>query len=164
MERDITNLVEILPSVSQMIESIKTCKDKTTKSVLRKSLRRLLQYSSECGKYTYSMGAKSLCENKGIDIHKLNRTHPNTKLLSKETPNKPIMLLEHPYPLSEFMDDLMKTPKELLLVSLMKYPPLVWITRQENDLLNSNGFNRKRPGGWKKCYEKCEIILCGQVF
>jgi len=161
---EVTDLVEILPTVTVMLHTIRTSKNKKTKSSIKKGLRRTLQYSTESGRYTYSMGAKQLCDSEGINIHKLNRSGSNTKLLSKKIKNKPIILLEHPYPLGKFINDLLKTPDDLLLVNLINYPPLVWITREEDNELNSKGYTTKRPGGWKKCYDECGIILCDEIF
>lgn len=153
-----------LPSIRELLEGIRNCNDNNTKLILRRGLRRLLQYISEAGRYTYSIAAKDLCDKKNIDIHKLSRTRPNTKTLSSNIPNRPILLLEHPNPLGYFIDELINTPNDLLLGTLMNYPPLIWITRDEDDKLNSKGFNRVRPGGWKKCYDECEIILDNQIF
>jgi hypothetical protein len=164
MVQDITYFLDILPSITQLLKGIRNTNNPKTKKILRKGLRRTLQYSSEDGRYTYSIAAKELCDRKAIDIHKLSRTQPNTKILSSDSPNRPILLLEHPKPLGSFIDELIDTPDDLLLGTLMKYPPLVWITREENNKLNSNGYNRVRPGGWKKCYDECEIILCNQIF
>jgi hypothetical protein len=36
---------------------------------------------------------------------------------------------------------------------------VTWITPEENDKLNAAGYNNKRPGGWRKCYEELGIKI-----
>jgi hypothetical protein len=39
---------------------------------------------------------------------------------------------------------------------------VAWISREEKNKLNAMGFQRKRPGGFLKCYERAGITLLNE--
>jgi len=72
---------------------------------------------------------------------------------------KPKIVWEHTIPVGQFikeMADECSTEQEVIR-KMKTYPGVCWITRDEDDSLNSNGYKNSRPGGFSKCYSDCGI-------
>jgi hypothetical protein len=145
--------------INQIIESVKVLKkldpkDKRAADV-RQGLRRHIQYYTNHTPWIYSVKAKQHCESLGVDIDKL----PKDKVgrIVGGTKSKPALLGEHTTPIIEFISLLISSPIGDIRSLLENYSPVCWVTREEDNVLNKNGFSRKRPNGWKECYESCGI-------
>jgi len=147
--------------INQIIEGVKVLKkinykDKRAASV-RQGVRRNIQYYTDNTKWIYSLNAKNYCDSLGLDINNLPKYRVG-KLVGG-TKNKPALLGEHTTPITELIKILINSPIENIKDILESYSPVCWITRDEDNMLNSKGYSRKRPNGWKKCYEECGIIF-----
>jgi len=70
---------------------------------------------------------------------------------------------EHAVPIREFRESLILCQnKEEIIKTINEYPGVAWISREENNKLNSLGFQRKRPGGFLNCYQKAGIVLLNE--
>ena len=70
---------------------------------------------------------------------------------------------EHTTPIREFRESLISLQnKDEIAQTINKYPGVAWISREENNKLNSLGFQRKRPGGFLICYEKASITVLNE--
>lgn len=70
---------------------------------------------------------------------------------------------EHTTPIREFRESLISLKnKDEIAQTINKYPGVAWISREENNKLNSLGFQKKRPGGFLTCYEKASINLLNE--
>lgn len=70
---------------------------------------------------------------------------------------------EHTLPIREFRENLILCRnKEAIIKTINEYPGVAWISREENNKLNSLGFQRKRPSGFLNCYEKAGINLLNE--
>ena len=68
-------------------------------------------------------------------------------------------MAEHTTPIGELIEMMVQSQIEDVAKLLEKYSVVCWITREEDDKLNSLSFRKKRPGGWEVCYEKCGITV-----
>lgn len=91
-----------------------------------------------------------------IDPKKIN-WHQKYKL-GKDDGKRGNIMWEHTTPVNLLINDLLsaKTKEEAMLI-LSNYSGVCLITREEDDVLNSNKMRTVRPGGWEKCYESCGI-------
>ena len=70
---------------------------------------------------------------------------------------------EHTTPIREFRESLISSQnKEEITQTINEYPGVAWISREENNKLNAMGFQRKRPDGFLKCYERAGITLLNE--
>ena len=70
---------------------------------------------------------------------------------------------EHTQPIKEFRENLIRCDsKKEIVDTIHAYPGVAWISRNENDALNSLGYQNKRPGGFLRCYEEAGIILLNE--
>jgi hypothetical protein len=115
-----------------------------------------IRYYTEMWEPThYSTSAKNFCDERGIDINTLpHRSY--SKIVGGE-PNKPSLVLEHTTPISYFIESMLVTDEARWALRLQLYGQLCWVTREEDDTLNLNGFRHKRPDGWVNCYNHCGI-------
>lgn len=144
---------DILPAVIGNIQSYNNTTDKKTKHAIRYGMRRLIQYATEAEPKIISQRALSICQSKGIDWTKLKKNVPSG------IKGKPAVLGDHSEPLMELVWSIYRAEEAQIEQILIDYPPICWITREEDDTLNRNGFKNKRPGGWKKIYDQCGIVL-----
>ena len=77
----------------------------------------------------------------------------------KDEKGRSNLVYEHTTPIGEFFKEILtcKSQNEVL-DKLDSYSGICWITREEDDRL-SKKYRRKRPGGWRKCYKECGIIV-----
>lgn len=148
-----TNIDIILPAVISNIESYNNTENKDMKYVLRYGLRRMIQYWSEVEEHSISEAAYKICQERGIDWTKLKKN------VKGDVVGKPAVLGDHTKPLMSFIYQLYEVDTKYIRLLLLMYPPICWITRDENNVLNRNKYKNKRPGGWKKCYSECGIIV-----
>ena len=67
---------------------------------------------------------------------------------------------EHAVPIREFRECLILCKdNQAIIKTINEYPGVAWISREENNKLNSLGFQRKRPNGFLNCYNKAGINL-----
>ncbi len=146
-----------LEPIQALLVKLSQQTDKKYKGSLRKSLRRMIQHLSDLQPILCSVEAKKILDEKGLDPNKLSRYNIGKKVGGR--PNRPNLLPEHTTPIKELMDLLSESPIDQTRTILESYSPTCWVTVQENDRLNKAGYKMKRPGGWKVCYEKCEIFF-----
>ncbi len=76
------------------------------------------------------------------------------------------LVWEHTTPLKEFIEKLKMCKNEKEVRSVMNdYSGVYWISRAEDDALRAHGYSNKRPGGWRRCYNKCgiRVIYCDDI-
>ena len=77
----------------------------------------------------------------------------------KDEKGRSNLVYEHTTPIAQFFKELCKTKNtEEVEKGLENYSGVCWITRQEDDIL-SKKYRRKRPNGWRACYEECGIVV-----
>lgn len=70
---------------------------------------------------------------------------------------------EHAVPIREFRECLILCEDNQAIIKIInEYPGVAWISREENNKLNSLGFQRKRPNGFLNCYKKAGINLLNE--
>jgi hypothetical protein len=133
-----------------LLTELKNCNNKKTKSALKKSIRRVFQYYTE-----------TLPRLVSVKAHEYNKQHNNLNLHTIQAFNtrRGKLTLEHTTPIMSFIYHVLTLPEELWVKTIQEYSPCCWITKDEDMRLKKMGFNTKRDGGWKKCYDKCEIYL-----
>ena len=91
-----------------------------------------------------------------IDPKKIN-WHQKYKL-GKDDGKRGNIMWEHTTPVNLLLNDLLSAKSKEETVSILSnYSGVCLITREEDDVLNSNKMRTVRPGGWEKCYESCGI-------
>ena len=84
-------------------------------------------------------------------------------ILGADSPRKPKIVWEHSLPVGQFIKELAQIETfELFQCEFLAYPGVCWITREEDDRLNSAGFKNHRPGGYLKCYDQCGIQIISE--
>ena len=87
------------------------------------------------------------------DRHKMGHVTVNNRKHS-------VAFWEHTIPIKEFRESLIKkNDKDKVKETLLDYPGVAWITREEDTKLSKLGFRTKRPGGFLKCYNQAGIKL-----
>lgn len=85
---------------------------------------------------------------------------PKRKIFGVDSDGKSLLLWEHTTPIGELYITLTECNTLDEVKSVMSnYSGVCWITRDEDNMLNSSGYRSKRPGGWLKCYEECGIEI-----
>jgi hypothetical protein len=70
---------------------------------------------------------------------------------------------EHAHTIKDMRDQLiMLDTRETVAKIIYDYPGVAWISRKEDDELNTRGFSRTRPGGFLKCYKEAGITLLNE--
>jgi hypothetical protein len=68
------------------------------------------------------------------------------------------VIFEHPIPIAMFATDIAKSKTVEEIRSVMEnYVGMSIVTLDEDTCLNSSGFSRSRPQGWKFAYDSCGI-------
>jgi hypothetical protein len=118
---------------------------------LRKSVRRVIQYFSESQPRYISVKAQAY-----------NKSNMNLNLQEIDAFNskRGELILEHTTPIMSFVNHILTLKEEEWDNEIKTYSNCCWILKEEDAKLTSFGFRKNRPGGWEKCYDKCEIILC----
>jgi hypothetical protein len=161
---DDPNCFEVFtPAIFQGLRSLKTTPKGKRRTALKEFVGRGIRYYTEqMGVRRYSQKALEFCESRGIDIKTLP-LRDYSKIVGGE-PNKPNLVLEHPLPIGQFIEKMLMTDEKDWEFKFFLYPGVCWITRDEDNILNSNGFKNKRPEGWKNCYDMCGIKLITAVY
>ena len=81
---------------------------------------------------------------------------PKQRSKKKDFPMLKNLVLEHSNPLLELVNRIF-IGKENIKSILEHDLTTTWVTKEENDELNKN-CKSSRPGGWRLCYEKCNIV------
>tara|TARA_B100002051_G_C16356856_1_gene449104 strand:+ start:61 stop:576 length:516 start_codon:yes stop_codon:yes gene_type:complete len=91
-------------------------------------------------------------EDPGLSWHSING-------YGKDGKGRSNLVFEHTTPIAEFFNELLTCKSQIeVLDKLDSYSGICWITREEKDRLTKK-YHHKRPGGWRKCYEDCGIIV-----
>lgn len=151
------------PAIKAGLQALQKLKPGKLRTAAKQGVRRNIQYYTEQGVTPiYSVAAKERAESLGLDINKIPTTRYG-RIVGGEK-HRPNILLEHTTPIGQLIERMVKEPEEKWAMTLFCYSPVCWVTREENDRLNKSGFSRKRPNGWKKCYEQCSIVIGGIVY
>lgn len=145
------------PALHKLIEEYQKATNPYLKKKLREAINCVLRKFSDRYPVGVSVNAKKLASTYEVDLCDKLWTDKN---ICGQTGNKSNIVWEHTTPIKELIDKLIKC-KDIACVKniLNDYSGVVWITRQEDDCLISKGYKDKRPGGWKRCYEDCGIII-----
>ena len=88
--------------------------------------------------------------------------HSMGKILVKNR-KQSFAVWEHTLPIREFREKLILCQnKKEVIRTINEYPGVAWISREENNTLNSLGYQRNRPCGFLNCYEKASISLLNE--
>lgn len=105
-----------------------------------------------------SKGVLDLCNAREIDPFSL--LWPQRNILGTDEKGRSLLLWEHTTPLAELFNTLVECSSYSAVLDVLEsYSGVCWITRQEDDRLNSSGFRSKRPEGWRTAYAKCGIEI-----
>lgn len=148
------DLKEIQEDIIHMVKRYQRGKHKRWH---RRTLRRAIQFWTDEREHIFSQEAMEFCLTNNVNVKTLTAYNLKKKTGGKK--NRPTLTLEHTTPINELITLLNESEEKDMMNILEAYSPCCFITQEENDRLNKNKFKMKRPGGWKKCYEKCEIRL-----
>lgn len=77
--------------------------------------------------------------------------------------NYSMAVWEHTIPIKEFRESLLgKQDEDEIKETLLGYPGVAWISREEDMKLTQLGFKNKRPGGFLNCYNQAGIKLMSE--
>lgn len=127
------------------------------RKAIKKMARIILYDASETRQANYvSKKANNLCKSVCNNLFYL--TPPKQRTLKEKIPQLAGIILEHCNTLSFLLEKIFD--KKGNIKSILKRDLLTaWITKEEDEDLNKNGYRNKRPGGWDMCYYKCKIAL-----
>ncbi len=139
--------------LSDMKSSYKKLKSEQAKKLWIRIVERLLRYSYTETK-DYSVNAEKVAKKLGFDGELINlQWHQQPKYDQK----RKIIFHEHAYPLTELTRDFLEGKIDVQTCIGRKF--CVWVTAQENQILNDKGYRNTRNGDWLKCYKDCGIEL-----
>jgi hypothetical protein len=147
------------PSIWEYVSRYNKTQSKSNlKRQLNGAVRTSLQKWSDRYPKIVSLKAYKLAKKHKKDLFKM--LWKDRKECGVNKKGKSNLVWEHTTPINELIKSLC-TCKDLQCIknTLNNYSGVCWITRNEDDALNKNSYGSKRPGGWKKCYGKCGIIL-----
>lgn len=148
---------DFAPLIWMAVECHNKATDAYSKKKLKEALKDCLKKWSDqpvkmISESVYQLGIKN-------NINPFDLMWTNRYVFDKNAV-KASIVWEHTTPLNEFYQTLVKCKSQAdIELELAKYSGVCWITREEDDRLNKNKFRANRPGGWKKCYDKCEIKI-----
>ncbi len=150
-----------LPGFMWAMELYRNSTDNTDRSIARTLLRKLVAKYSDRPPKMASKKAMILAAEYGQNLFEMRWAHRNR---CGKTEGKPALMWEHTTPNSILCDTLLGCENENEVIeALMNYSGVCWITREEDDMLNSSGFRSKRPGGWKNCYDLVGIQVINKT-
>ena len=131
----------------------KQTKNNTAKKLLKAALRQVIRKWTDKPVNKVSEKAYNLIVKQNINPYQL--------AWSDEKYRKSLKLKwEHMSTVEELIQKLTTvTNYEECKNILLNYPGVCIITEDEDISLKQHGYNSKRPGGWEKCYEDCNIKL-----
>lgn len=69
------------------------------------------------------------------------------------------LVWEHTVPVNITMNKVFKSKNDIeVLKALDEGSDTCWVTKEEDDCLNSKGFRKSRPDNWREAYSQCGII------
>lgn len=145
------------PAIYTLAEEHHKAKDPYVKNKLKEALNDVLRKFTDRYPECVSEKAKILAQQYGLDL--CDKLWTDKDICGK-TGNKSNVVWEHTTPIKELVGTLLKCPDIQCIKNILNnYSGVVWITRQEDDCLMKKGYKNKRPGGWRRCYEECEIKI-----
>ena len=146
-----------LPGFIWAMELYKNAADNTDRSIARTLLRKLVAKYSDRPPIMASKKAITLATLHGKNLFEMRWAHRNR---CGKVNGKPALMWEHTTPNSVLCDKLLSCKNENEIIDeLVSYSGVCWITREEDDMLNSAGYRSKRPGGWLNCYKSVGIEI-----
>ena len=154
-----TNQTKIFSKIIwEFITQYKNENDDFIKKNLKGALKTTLQKMTDQPVNYVSKGVLELCATREIDPFSL--LWPQRNLLGKDEKGRSLLMWEHTTPLTELFHTLVECSSYSEVLGVLEsYSGVCWITRQEDDKLNSSGFRSKRPEGWRNAYAKCGIEI-----
>ncbi|MBN1184077.1 MAG: hypothetical protein JXB49_17415 [Bacteroidales bacterium] len=145
------------PALQKLIEEYNKAINPYLKKKLKEAINSVLRKFSDRYPEGVSVNAKKLAATYGVDLCDKLWTDKN---ICGKTGNKSNIVWEHTTPITELIDTLLKCQDIDCVKSILdEYSGVVWITREEDDCLISEGYRNERPGGWRRCYQECGIIV-----
>lgn len=141
------------------IREIQQSKDPVIKTQIFGNLNHLIRVWSGDRAKLISKNALELFREIAPEINPFDARWEQRNVLGNHGPRKPKIVWEHTIPVGQFIKEMANEcfSEEDVCKKIQTYPGACWITRQEDDLLNSNGYKNSRPGGFSKCYSDCKI-------
>ncbi|MDC0230462.1 hypothetical protein OAK19_00715 [Aureispira] len=155
-----TSFIEIICAYVNAIKTVNTENPKGLKGGLDMALRILT------GTHATFISESILIQSQKIGVNPFDLIWEQRYTMGKMLINKrkySFAVWEHTLPIREFRENLIlsKNKKEIIQ-TINDYPGVAWISREENNKLNSLGYQRKRPFGFLKCYEEACITLLNE--
>lgn len=124
----------------------------------KRALNRLIRAWTDYPATYVSLRCLNELTKNGVDVKQIDRRHTLILGRTKGTIKKSVLVFEHVIPVNQFIQELIELEtRQEINKALRDYPGVCWITRQEDDQLNKNGYKNKRNRGWFECYVECGI-------
>lgn len=146
------------------IRELQENKDPIIRSQIFGNLNHLIRVWSGDRAKLISKNALALFREIAPDINPFDARWEQRNVLGNYAPRKPKIVWEHTIPVGQFIKEMTNecSTEGEVLDKIKTYPGACWITRQEDDALNSKGYKNTRPGGFSKCYEDCKIEVVAE--
>jgi hypothetical protein len=145
------------------VQEIQRAEDPTIKKQIFGNFNHLIRvWSGNRAKYV-SKQALALFRERRPGLNPFDVRWEQRIVLGFHSPRKPKIVWEHSIPVGQFIKELAKCESLAEIEKKMDtYPGACWITREEDNLLNSSGYKNSRPGGFETCYAKCGIEVLSE--
>lgn len=142
-----------------MVDQYNNTSDPLVRDIIDQSLVQTTKRWTNQPPSMISVRAKELAELHKLNLWDMQWKHRNKA--GKDSKGRSLLLWEHVQPNTDWVrNHLLKCKSYAEVLNLMnKYPGVCWIHREEDDLLTSNGYQRKRPTGWQSCYSDVGIQI-----
>jgi len=146
------------------ISELKKTEDRRIKTQIFGNLNHLMRVWSGDRAKLVSKKALELFKKEKPDQNPFDVRWEQRGILGNLAPRKPKIVWEHTVPVGQFIKEMASecNTQEEVISKMFTYPGACWITRDEDDSLNSNGYKNMRPGGFEKCYSDCGIEVISE--
>lgn len=142
------------------VQQYQEAKQPFLRKKLKEALKRTIYKWTDLPPRFVSTEVLRLFEEQGIDKDPFTMIYPDRKTLGRDENGRTIMLWEHTTTNHETYQTFVKCQSiDELKQAMDNHTGVCWITREEDNRLNKNGFRSSREGGWQKAYEQCNIKI-----
>ena len=154
--------IHFLPVIHSYVKSYQEVKEPFLKKKLKEGLKDTLKKWTDQPVKMVSQSVLEKASQMSPPINPYDLMYTDRKKLgmveSGDKLPKSWLVWEHSTPLNELYQNLVECRSlEEIKDVLSNYSGVCWISRDEDNQLNKNGFRSTRPGGWKECYKQCGI-------
>lgn len=142
------------------VQQYQNAKQPFLRKKLKEALKRTIYKWTDLPPRFVSTEVLRLFEEQGINKDPFAMIYPDRKTLGRDENGRTIMLWEHTTTNHETYQTFVKCQSiEELKQAMDNHTGVCWITREEDNRLNKNGFRSSREGGWQKAYDQCGIKI-----